>query len=157
MTTALIILLLVVVIALAVSLAISNRTVWDLEDDVRELLAQESQVDGPAPSRSFTIPPQTLEWQAEDCEILRHFLTQPTGRKLVEICGGEALQEAMKEAQGDRGNPKAAGMDAMLRFQFNLASETVRQKLSGDSAAQESKPADGEQNGAAPVEIRRSF
>lgn len=109
-------------------------------------------------ARAFQVPPATVAWDVDDCEVLRHFLNQPTGRKLIEICGMHALQEALKEAQGDRANPQASGMDAMLRFQFNLASETVREKISGASAAQDAnKTADGEQNGAAPVEIRRSF
>ncbi len=95
-------------------------------------------VDPPVQSEfSFPVPLQFAEWTAADVEIWRAFLSNPTGAKLVAICGQHALQQAMKEAQGDA-LAQAAGMDALLTFQFNLASDKVHQRLSeaaADSAA----------------------
>lgn len=103
---------------------------------------------------TFPVPLQFAEWTAADVEIWRAFLSNPTGAKLVAICGQHALQQAMKEAQGDA-LAQAAGMDALLTFQFNLASDRMHARLSeaaADSAANHATA--GEQDDAAAVESR---
>jgi len=137
-------------------LGLAKRDAWIAELE-RELLNWQRRFDARPAVRRFTVPPPTTGWTAGDCEALRSFFQKETGRKLLEICGAHALHEAMKECAGDKAAPLAAGMDAMLRFQFNLASESVRQKLSDESADSDSKTAEREQDAAQPVEIRRSF
>lgn len=110
-----------------------------------------------ASKREFQVPIPTVNWTAEHVGHLREFLGSETGRVVVAICGQHALTEAMNEAQGDRTSPKAAGMDAMLRFQFNLASDKTLAAISGGSPANEQNTADAEQDASVLVEIRRSF
>ena len=91
------------------------------------------------PVISFRIVQPVFEqWTGDDVTNLCHFLKTPTGQKLVSICGSETLQTGMKEANGDTAAPKAAGMDYLLRFQFNLASSQELARISraaGDQAA----------------------
>ena len=108
-------------------------------------------------ARKFIIRPAVEDWTADDCLLWRKFLGTPTGQKLILISGGEASETAMKECCGDTATPQASGMSAMLRFQFNLASDVVFQSLSGEAPAQASNTADREQEAAAPVETSRSF
>jgi hypothetical protein len=91
----------------------------------------------PKPAK-FIGSPVLVDWDAQDVMELRKFLQNQTGKKLIEICGAHSLRTAMKECSGDKGAPEAAGMDAMLRFQFNLASDRMLQQISGDSPANES-------------------
>ncbi len=99
-----------------------TKTSNDLEERLIQVLDPKT--------KRFTAPPATIDWTPDNCMALRSFLSNETGRKMIEICGGRAFQEAMKEAQGDRSNPQGAGMDAMIRFQFNLASDAAFQTLS---------------------------
>lgn len=103
---------------------------------------------------SFLAPPVTVDWTVGDVIEARRFLSGETGRKFVEICGAEALREAMAEVCGDRTGPRAAGMDAMLRFQFNLASDALFQKISSPTLAKVDHTTDGQQDEAGLVEIR---
>lgn len=93
--------------------------------------------------------PAPLVWTPDDCLALRKFFGEATGRKLIELCGGHALHEAMREAHGDRTTPMAAGMDALLRFQFNLASDQEYKRVSRPAGDQAGFTGDGEQEDAA--------
>lgn len=98
-----------------------------------------------------------VEWTASNCQELRKFYANETGQKLVKICGSHITIEAMKECAGDKGSPQAYGMDCLLRFQFNLASDTMLAQISPPPASQEENTADTERESGEPVEIRRSF
>lgn len=105
--------------------------------------------------RREIVQPVFEKWTASDVETLRAFYKTHTGQKLVSICGSETLQQGMKEAQGNA-MAKAAGMDYMIRFQFNLASDKELARISGETAAQVSKTNtdDDEQNDVASPAIR---
>lgn len=106
------------------------------------------------------VQPQSAEWVYEDVIKLRQFLTTGTGKKLVLICGSEIIQQAMKEVNGDSTMARASGMDGLLRFQFNLASEKMSDKLSqkisrsAGAQAETQPPGDSELNDADLPEIR---
>lgn len=154
-----VILLVVSIVALAVAfvswetVAEARETNTGLRAQVEGLKAKAARQDDPD---TFAVPPVTVEWEAGDCEVLRDFLAKETGRKLVQVAGQHALHQAMRECQGDKATPEAAGMEAMLRFIFNLASVQQQQKISqaaSDRAANHDTTA-GEQDDAAAVESR---
>lgn len=90
-----------------------------------------------SPNLYRIVQPQFEQWTSDDVANLRSFFSSVTGRKIVSISGSVTFQQAMKEAAGDS-LALAAGMDHMLRFQFNLASELAR--ISGATAAQAANP-----------------
>lgn len=108
----------------------------------------------PAGPVRYCAPQHTVEWTEEDVLRLRGFLATPVGQKLVAICGAHAQQTALKECAGDRATPQAAGMDALLRFQFNLASDLQLQRISRATGEQvaTNQPAGQEESDLAPAE-----
>jgi hypothetical protein len=92
------------------------------------------------------VQPVYAQWNQSDVIELKKFLAGITGKKLISICGSEIFQQSMKEAYGDAGAPTAAGMDRMLIFQFNLASDETLQKISRASLDKEANSESNEQN-----------
>jgi len=109
----------------------------------------------PRPAK-FEILPEFEEWEQSDVMALRSFLSSQTGRKLVKVCGSEIHVASLKECAGDSGSPQAYGMNQMLLFQFNLASDKMLSQAAGDTAAK-TDTTGGAQDDAMPVEFRRSF
>lgn len=91
-----------------------------------------------------------------DIMALRAFFATETGQKLVKVCGSAIHVEAMAESAGDRASKKAFGMDALLRFQFNLASDKEFARATSESVAQPDTTGSTEDE-ALPVDFRRSF
>lgn len=87
---------------------------------------------------------------------LRAFLATETGQKLVKVCGSAIHAEAMAESAGDRASKKAFGMDQLLKFQFNLASDKEFARATGEQVANPDTIG-SEENDALPVDFRRSF
>lgn len=87
---------------------------------------------------------------------LRVFLSSEAGQKLIKVCGSAIHAEAMAESAGDRASKKAFGMDALLRLQFNLASDKEFARATGEQVAKPNTTG-SEENDAVPVEFRRSF
>jgi hypothetical protein len=110
----------------------------------------------PAALRYQLVQPEFATWTAQDVGNLRMFLKTETGQKLVSICGSKIFQQGMKEAHGDA-LARAAGMDELLIFQFNLASDEQLAKLSEATAAQvaQTTPENAELND--DVTLIRSF
>lgn len=110
----------------------------------------------PKPFYHSRIVQQQFEsWTADDVGHLRTFLNTPTGKKLVAISGSETFQQSLRECSGDDGAPKAAGMDYLLRFQFNLASERCLKTISSASLDKDANDTDSpEQNAEAASELR---
>ena len=94
------------------------------------------------------VQPAFEQWNGDDVSHLRSFFGSGTGQKLIAICGSETFQIAMKEANGDSTVPQAAGMDSMLRFQFNLASDAMLKKISEATPDAVANPESSEQNDA---------
>lgn len=108
----------------------------------------------PSPARYQIVQPHFEVWDESDVTALRTFFSSATGQKLIAICGSETLQQGMKEAAGDS-LTRAAGMDFMLRFQFNLASDKELARISGATAAQAAKsPEHSQQDEVVNSEIR---
>lgn len=131
---------------------VAGGSLWRLKETAAQIAALRRQLRPPAVA---PLPP-TVDWTADDVLALRKFFAEQTGRKLIELCGGHALAEAMREAHGDRATPKAAGMDALLRFQFNLASDQEFLRISRAAGAQVATTEEGEQDDADPA-AHRSF
>ena len=111
----------------------------------------------PAPRPvKFAILPEFERWEQSDVMALRAFFSSETGRKLVKVCGSEVHKASLHECAGDAGSPKAFGMNQMLVFQFNLASDLQFSQASGDTDATQDT-AGGAENDAVPAEYRRSF
>ncbi len=102
----------------------------------------------------FEVLPEFEKWTASDVSLLRAFLGSATGEKLVKICGSETHKAAMIEATGATTPKRAHGMDWLLRFQFNLASDEILSRAAG---AQAEITTGGAENDALPDGLRRSF
>ena len=116
-----------------------------------------------APSRKpvltplrFQLLPEFEAWTVEDVQALRNFMRSATGLKMVKNCGSYIHEQAMSECAGDKATPKAFGMNELLRWQFNLASEKMLSQAAGDTAAN-TNTTGGALDDALPVEFRRSF
>jgi len=94
------------------------------------------------------VQPVFEQWNGDDVSHLRSFFSSGTGQKLIAICGSETFQKAIKESNGDATTPQASGMDYMLRFQFNLASDAMLQKISEATPDVVANPESSEQNDA---------
>jgi hypothetical protein len=104
----------------------------------------------------FQVPAVFEQWTTEDVQALRKFLSSDTGLKLVRMCGSHIHTEALSECAGDKAAPKAYGMDQLLRYQFNLASDTILSQVAGDTAAKPNTTGNALDD-VEPVELRRSF
>ncbi len=107
----------------------------------------------PKPAFYRVVQGEFVDWNADDVANLRKFYVTYTGSKLVKICGSETLQQAMKEANGDA-LARAAGMDHMLRMQFNMASDKELARISAATAVPVAHSDDSQQEEAASSAIR---
>lgn len=133
---------------------VAGGSLWRLKTE-RALIAEMERQIRNQKSEIRNLPP-TVEWTADNVLALRKFFAEETGQKLIELCGGHALAEAMREAHGDRATPQAAGMDALLRFQFNLASNEQLNRISRAAGAQVAITGEGDQDDADSA-AHRSF
>lgn len=135
---------------------------WKKEDEVsskikKALIAKLKDLES-KPQNNFTIvQSEHVEWTVSDVSALRQFFANETGQKVVKICGAHIVVESMRECSGDTGSPRAYGMDSMLKFIYNLASDAMVAKISPPPATQEDNTADAQGEQGEPVDIRRAF
>lgn len=96
-------------------------------------------------------------WSVEDIFNLKKFLSTETGQKFISTCGAK-IQAEMLEACNDpmhttHSAAKCAGADALLRWQFNLASDVTLSQITSDTG--DKNPVVGQQDESDPLNILR--
>jgi hypothetical protein len=111
--------------------------------------------------RQNTTSIQASDWTKSEAEILRTFLNSPTGQLLIQrarfLEAANAIKGANDVFHTQHSAGRTAGFSDAINWLESLASDETISKLSRVPATQEQITMDGQQDEAAPVDIRRSF